>query len=139
MIGDVFVWDVMVWVMWDGDDGEVVVVVVFVLVSARGGADDASGVRWYERGSDGLREEMFMVEMFEVECIVVDEVVKIVLEGWDLWSVWFVLSLELAATATTALRDRLVVVFEYFCVVKDGRVVFDCDVLCEVVKVMVVL
>ena len=100
---------------------------------------DAPGVRWYERGSDGLREETFTVEMLEAERIVVDEVAKIAPEGRDSRSARFASSLESAATATTALRDRLAVVLEYLRAVKDGRAVLDRDVLREVAKAMVVL
>ena len=138
-IGDAFARDVMARATRDGDDGEAAAAAVFALVSARGGAGDAPGVRWYERGSDGLREETFTVEMLEAERIVVDEVAKIAPEGRDSRSARFASSLESAATATTALRDRLAVVLEYLRAVKDGRAVLDRDVLREVAKAMVVL
>ena len=138
-IGDAFARDVMARATRDGDDGEAAAAAVFALVSARGGAGDAPGVRWYERGSDGLREETFTVEMLEAERIVVDEVAKIAPEGRDSRSARFASSLESAATATTALRDRLAVVLEYLRAVKDGRAVLDRDVLLEVAKAMVVL
>jgi COP9 signalosome complex subunit 6 len=77
--------------------------------------------------------------MLEAERIVVDEVAKIAPEGRDSRSARFASSLESAATATTALRDRLAVVLEYLRAVKDGRAVLDRDVLREVAKAMVVL
>ena len=139
-IGDAFARDVMARAIGEWGDGEEAAAApVFALVSARGGEGDALGVRWYERASDGLREETFVVEMLEAERIVAEEVAKIAPEGRDSRSARFASSLESAATATTALRDRLAVVLEYLRAVKDGRAVLDRDVLREVAKAMVVL
>jgi len=114
-----------------------------VIVVRCGGKDEAVEATWYERvgASGGSRSGSFerrdyVVETFEAERIAVDEVAKIVPESRDSHSARFAATLESAASATSALRERLACALAYLNDVKRGEVPCDHAVLRQIAGAM---
>lgn len=113
-----------------------------VFLLARAGDEDAEGprARWYARTIDGFAEQEYAMETRESERIVVDALANIAPEGeGETHSGRFVLSLDAAAAATSALRDRLAVTLEYLDGVRSGTLKVDHDILREIAAVMDIL
>jgi COP9 signalosome complex subunit 6 len=121
-------------------------IVILVVRCGPGEAGD-EGVEavWYERvgaeagvgtSADAFEQCEYTVETFEAERITVDEVSKIVPGSRDSYSARFGATLESAASATGALRDRLATVRDYLDNVKRGLVPCDYDLLRKIAGAM---
>ena len=105
--------------------------------------------KWYERvgaestsagtSPDRFERCEYVVETFEAERIAVDEVSKIVPGSRDSHSARFGATLESAASATAALRDRLATIRGYLNDVKRGASPCDYGLLREIAGAMKVL
>ena len=127
------------WERETGDQGDGVANDASALVKcgAGGDASEPPKMKWYERTSDGFVEREFSMETGESERIVVDALANISLEEEDAsHSATSVKSLESAAEATRALRDRLRTTLGYLSAVRNGDAAIDFDVLRSLVSVM---
>ena len=96
------------------------------------GDERATTTTWYEREDGAFVEREHAMETSESERIVVHEVANIAPEGGDSHAARFGASMESAAAATRALRDRLAIVLTHLRAMKAGEVAMDLDVLREV-------
>ena len=96
------------------------------------GDERATTTTWYEREDGTFVEREHAMETSESERIVVHEVANIAPEGGESHAARFGASVESAAAATRALRDRLAIVLTHLRAMKAGDVPMDLDVLREV-------
>ena len=115
----------------DGGTGQDGLAFLAVRVGEEGDAG-VTTTTWYEREGDGFVEREHAMETSESERIVVHEVANIAPEGGESHAGRFGASLESAAAATRALRDRLAIVSAHLRAMKAGEVEMDLDVLREV-------